>query len=265
MIPAGGTRAVSSPESSSCCCSPDRLSLSNGGGVFYTSRFKSNFEAAVQDNVLVAGLPWPEAPDAEAEDEALDLESLLDDAVVEAARRRRAYPNKIRPHVVHALRAERKLMVGSGPRGLRAQRRVTEERSTEIITYLINTTLSRFPGFVRAGGETSTGGPRRRAREPHERLVGSSSRDGEAGHPGHQVDQHAAETGRGAPRDPLHGAESRHAGRPPGGVRSRRPIGRAAAEEPAANRGSRGGGGGRGVLRGPPEENGGRGGVKKAE
>jgi len=79
------------------------------------------------------------------------------------------------------------------------------------------------------------------------------------------VDQHAAETGRGAPRDPLHGAESRHAGRPPGGVRSRRPIGRAAAEEPAANRGSRGGGGGRGVLRGPPEENGGRGGVKKAE
>jgi len=55
-------------------------------------------------------------------------------------------------------------MVGSGPRGLRAQRRVTEERSTEIITYLINTTLSRFPGFVRAGGETSTGGPRRRAR-----------------------------------------------------------------------------------------------------
>ncbi|XP_056283527.1 kinetochore-associated protein NSL1 homolog isoform X3 [Pseudoliparis swirei] len=70
----------------------------------------ANFEAAVQDNVLVAGLPWPEAPDAEAEDEALDLESLLDDAVVEAARRRRAYPNKIRPHVVHALRAERKLM-----------------------------------------------------------------------------------------------------------------------------------------------------------
>ncbi|TNN39200.1 Kinetochore-associated protein NSL1 [Liparis tanakae] len=71
----------------------------------------ANFEAAVQDNVLVAGLPWPEAPDAEAEDEAaLDLESLLDDAVVEAARRRRAYPKKILPHVVHALKAERKLM-----------------------------------------------------------------------------------------------------------------------------------------------------------
>ncbi|XP_054474729.1 kinetochore-associated protein NSL1 homolog [Anoplopoma fimbria] len=70
----------------------------------------ANFEAAVQDNVLVNGQPWEEAPDAEAEDEALDLESLLDDTIVETTRRRRTYPKKILPHVVHSLKAERKLM-----------------------------------------------------------------------------------------------------------------------------------------------------------
>lgn len=42
----------------------------------------------------------------------MDLESLLDDTIVEAAGRRRAYPKKILPHVVHSLRAERSLMVG---------------------------------------------------------------------------------------------------------------------------------------------------------
>ncbi|KAG8011478.1 Kinetochore-associated protein NSL1-like protein [Nibea albiflora] len=70
----------------------------------------ANFEAAVQDNVLVNGQPWEEAPDVEAEEEAADLESLLDDTVVETTRRRRAYPKKILPHVVHSLRAERKLL-----------------------------------------------------------------------------------------------------------------------------------------------------------
>ncbi|XP_040017056.2 kinetochore-associated protein NSL1 homolog [Gasterosteus aculeatus] len=70
----------------------------------------TNFEGAVQDNVLVNGQPWEEAPDVEAEDEAMDLESLLDDTIVEAAGRRRAYPKKILPHVVHSLRAERSLM-----------------------------------------------------------------------------------------------------------------------------------------------------------
>ncbi|XP_068564412.1 kinetochore-associated protein NSL1 homolog [Cebidichthys violaceus] len=69
----------------------------------------ANFEAAVQDNVLVNGQRWEEAPDADAEDGAMDLESVLDDAIVETARRRRAYPKKILPHVVHSLRAERKL------------------------------------------------------------------------------------------------------------------------------------------------------------
>lgn len=51
-----------------------------------------------------------------AEDEAVDLESLLDDTIVETTRRRRTYPRKILPHVVHSLKAERKLMVGVSSR-----------------------------------------------------------------------------------------------------------------------------------------------------
>ncbi|XP_044025145.1 kinetochore-associated protein NSL1 homolog isoform X2 [Siniperca chuatsi] len=69
----------------------------------------ANFEAAVQDNVLVDGQPWEDAPVVE-EDEAVDLESLLDDTIVETTRRRRTYPRRILPHVVHSLKAERKLM-----------------------------------------------------------------------------------------------------------------------------------------------------------
>ncbi|XP_067428441.1 kinetochore-associated protein NSL1 homolog isoform X1 [Thunnus thynnus] len=70
----------------------------------------ANFEAAVQDNVLVNGQSWEEAPDVEAEYEADDLESLLDDTIVETTRKRRTYPKKILRHAVHSLKAERKLM-----------------------------------------------------------------------------------------------------------------------------------------------------------
>ncbi|CAJ1077662.1 kinetochore-associated protein NSL1 homolog [Xyrichtys novacula] len=69
----------------------------------------SDFEAAVKDNLLVNGKQWEEAPDDE-ESEALDLESLLDDTIVETTRRRSTYPRKILPHVLHALKAERKLL-----------------------------------------------------------------------------------------------------------------------------------------------------------
>ncbi|KAF7231022.1 kinetochore-associated protein NSL1 homolog isoform X1 [Nothobranchius furzeri] len=69
-----------------------------------------NFEAAVQLNVLVNGQTWEEAPDAEAEDEAVDLESILDDTIVETTRKRRTYPKKILPHVVQGLKTERKIM-----------------------------------------------------------------------------------------------------------------------------------------------------------
>ncbi|KAM9354528.1 kinetochore-associated protein NSL1 homolog isoform 4-T4 [Pholidichthys leucotaenia] len=68
-----------------------------------------NFEAAVQLNVLVNGQTWEEAPDVK-EDEAVDVESLLDETIVETTRRRRVFPKKILPHVVHALKAERKIM-----------------------------------------------------------------------------------------------------------------------------------------------------------
>ncbi|XP_068199346.1 kinetochore-associated protein NSL1 homolog isoform X2 [Antennarius striatus] len=65
----------------------------------------ASFEAGVQENVLVDGRPWDEAPDVE------ELESLLDDAIVDTSWRRRCYPRQILPHVIHALKAERKLMV----------------------------------------------------------------------------------------------------------------------------------------------------------
>ncbi|XP_060907530.1 kinetochore-associated protein NSL1 homolog [Labrus mixtus] len=70
---------------------------------------QANFEAAVQENVLVNGKPWEEAPDDE-ESEAVDLERLLDDTLVETTRRRRTYPRKILPHVIHSLKAQRKIM-----------------------------------------------------------------------------------------------------------------------------------------------------------
>ncbi|TDH00731.1 hypothetical protein EPR50_G00191650 [Perca flavescens] len=70
----------------------------------------ANFEAAVQDNVLVNGQTWDEAPDVEAEDEALNLENLLDDTIVETATRRRGYPKQILTHAVRSLKAERKVM-----------------------------------------------------------------------------------------------------------------------------------------------------------
>lgn len=44
--------------------------------------------------------------------ESTDLDDVLDDAIVEAAWKRRVYPKRILPHVVHSLKAERKLMVG---------------------------------------------------------------------------------------------------------------------------------------------------------
>lgn len=67
----------------------------------------ANFEAAVQDNVLVNGLPWEEAPNNENE---YDLDDQLDEAMVETAWRRRRYPKVILPHAVHALKAERKIL-----------------------------------------------------------------------------------------------------------------------------------------------------------
>lgn len=44
--------------------------------------------------------------------ESSDLDVVLDDTIVEAAWKRRVYPKRILTHVVHTLKAERKLLVG---------------------------------------------------------------------------------------------------------------------------------------------------------
>lgn len=48
-----------------------------------------------------------------SDEEALGLDSLLDDSILDTAWRRRSYPKRILVHVVHALKAERKVLVGS--------------------------------------------------------------------------------------------------------------------------------------------------------
>ncbi|XP_070843810.1 kinetochore-associated protein NSL1 homolog isoform X1 [Chaetodon trifascialis] len=102
----------------------------------------ANFEAAVQDNVLVNGQAWGEAPDVEAED--VDLDSLLDDTIVETTRRRRAYPRKILPHVVHSLKAERKLM-GLFEDAVKPQEVVKDPDQESIMTDL----SAAAPGMVK--------------------------------------------------------------------------------------------------------------------
>ncbi|XP_062323794.1 kinetochore-associated protein NSL1 homolog [Osmerus eperlanus] len=69
----------------------------------------TNFENAVQDNVLINGQTWEDAPD-DGENESGSLDNLLDESIVETARRRREYPQAIVPYVVRTLKAERKLM-----------------------------------------------------------------------------------------------------------------------------------------------------------
>ncbi|XP_043962966.1 kinetochore-associated protein NSL1 homolog [Gambusia affinis] len=97
------------------CCELLRSALDGQPDISEDSRrvlvqeLLANFEAAVRLNVLVDGQPWDEAPDLEDE-EALDLESLLDDSILDTAWRRHSYPKRILPHVVHALKAERKVL-----------------------------------------------------------------------------------------------------------------------------------------------------------
>lgn len=43
--------------------------------------------------------------------ESSDLDVVLDDAIVEAAWKRRVYPRRVLPHAVRSLKAERKLLV----------------------------------------------------------------------------------------------------------------------------------------------------------
>ncbi|XP_077566508.1 kinetochore-associated protein NSL1 homolog isoform X2 [Stigmatopora nigra] len=73
----------------------------------------ADFEAAVTSNVSVSGRTWDDAPedDGEEEDQFLDLEKEMDDAIVELARKRRAGPPRILSSAVRALRAWRELQV----------------------------------------------------------------------------------------------------------------------------------------------------------
>ncbi|XP_027895539.1 kinetochore-associated protein NSL1 homolog [Xiphophorus couchianus] len=97
------------------CCELLRSALDGQPDISEDSRrvlvqeLLANFEAAVRLNVLVDGQPWDEAPDLEDE-EALCLDSLLDDSILDTAWRRRSYPKRILVHVVHALKAERKVL-----------------------------------------------------------------------------------------------------------------------------------------------------------
>ncbi|XP_077566507.1 kinetochore-associated protein NSL1 homolog isoform X1 [Stigmatopora nigra] len=81
----------------------------------------ADFEAAVTSNVSVSGRTWDDAPedDGEEEDQFLDLEKEMDDAIVELARKRRAGPPRILSSAVRALRAWRELQdffeTGVGP------------------------------------------------------------------------------------------------------------------------------------------------------
>ncbi|XP_030628065.1 kinetochore-associated protein NSL1 homolog [Chanos chanos] len=71
----------------------------------------ATFEQTVQENVLISGLSWEEAPDDEGnDDECSALDDVLDEKIVQTSAKRRFYPKKILPYVVRALKAERKLM-----------------------------------------------------------------------------------------------------------------------------------------------------------
>lgn len=101
----------------------------------------ANFEAAVKENVLVNGQPWDDAPDAE---EDVDLEGKLDDVIVETSYKRRTYPKKIVPHVVHTLKAERKLL-GLYKNTLTAQE-ITKDPEHESV---MNTLSTKAPDLAK--------------------------------------------------------------------------------------------------------------------
>ncbi|KAM3861019.1 kinetochore-associated protein NSL1 homolog [Diretmus argenteus] len=107
------------------------------------SELLANFEAAVQDNVLVNGQTWAEAPDENAEDEVLALENQLDDAIVETARKRRRYPTKILPYVVRSLKADRKLM-GLYEQAVKPQEMIKDPDQESIM----NSLSAAAPGMV---------------------------------------------------------------------------------------------------------------------
>ncbi|XP_026878638.2 kinetochore-associated protein NSL1 homolog [Electrophorus electricus] len=71
----------------------------------------TNFQLAVQENIVVDGFSWEEAPEEDGEDcELSALDDLLDEKIIQTTWKRSIYPKKILPYVVRCLKAERKLM-----------------------------------------------------------------------------------------------------------------------------------------------------------
>ncbi|KAG7231462.1 hypothetical protein INR49_011657 [Caranx melampygus] len=186
----------------------------------------ANFEAAVQDNVLVGGHTWEEAPDAE-EDEDADLDSLLDDTIVETTRRRRTYPRQILPHVVHSLKAERKLM-GLYEQVVKAPQVVRDPEQESIMGDL----SAAAPGMVKQAIQVikSINTLQKQAEGLCEVLNMKPSHT--------TLDVHREVFG---PRWPIRGSADQRC---------------CSCEEQAANQESRGGGGGRRLLRAPRQETG---------
>ncbi|KAG9347544.1 hypothetical protein JZ751_005112 [Albula glossodonta] len=70
-----------------------------------------DFDKAVQENILINGESWEDAPnDTVDEENCKTLDDLLDENILETSLKRSSYPKKILPYVVRSLKAERALM-----------------------------------------------------------------------------------------------------------------------------------------------------------
>ncbi|KAI1897543.1 hypothetical protein AGOR_G00084350 [Albula goreensis] len=70
-----------------------------------------DFDKGVQENILINGESWEDAPnDTVDEENCKTLDDLLDENILETSLKRSSYPKKILPYVVRSLKAERALM-----------------------------------------------------------------------------------------------------------------------------------------------------------
>ncbi|KAM4694131.1 kinetochore-associated protein NSL1 homolog [Discoglossus pictus] len=69
-----------------------------------------DFETALQENISINGERWHDVVEVQNEPNIKTLEDQLDEAIVDAAMRRKKYPRKILVHVVKMLKEERKML-----------------------------------------------------------------------------------------------------------------------------------------------------------
>ncbi|XP_035280193.1 kinetochore-associated protein NSL1 homolog [Anguilla anguilla] len=70
-----------------------------------------DFDRGVQENILINGKAWEDAPnEGDDEEDCKALDDLLDENILETTMKRSSYPKKILPYVVRSLKAERELM-----------------------------------------------------------------------------------------------------------------------------------------------------------